>query len=218
MSRRLREIFSPIASYELKEYRKAVNQGRYTSPSVDIDKVETVRLDAAEIDIGPDHAKLFYFEENGFFYDFFYCPQPGAKQLYVVFSGAKGRDTHLPMFKRQSWNGYYDADTLYASDPIFRKYPEIDLGWYTGDGDTYPLERIAKMTTQLKKQNNYAEIYAYGSSGGGYAALKFAEFLPCCAIAINPQINPMAYGYWDAFQKILGVEHIKAIKTRVSTL
>lgn len=193
MSRRLREIFSPIASYDLKEYRKAVNQGRYTSPSVDIDKVETVRIDAADIDIEPDHAKLFYFEENGFFYDFFYCPQPGAKQLYVVFSGAKGRDTNLPMFKRQSWNGYYDSDTLYASDPIFRKYPEIDLGWYTGDGDAYPLECIAKMTTQLK----------------------FAEFLPCCAIAINPQINPMAYGYWDTFQKILGVEHIKAIRTRL---
>ncbi|MBD5640964.1 MAG: hypothetical protein HDQ91_00905 [Desulfovibrio sp.] len=60
----------------------------------------------------------------------------------------------------------------------------------------------------------YEYLISYGSSGGGYAALKISEFLSCNAIAINPQIYLDKYKYWKDFCLISGFDRIPYDKRR----
>lgn len=117
-------------------------------------------------------------------WDFFCINKKGSDKLYIVFSGARGPQTPYPLFRKHSWNHIFDGSVLYISDPLFSKYSQFNLGWYLGTNeiDLYPI--MASIIKNLAVSLNISEIISYGSSGGGFASLKIAEFLPIKVIAI----------------------------------
>ncbi|WP_156963057.1 hypothetical protein [Halomonas alkaliantarctica] len=129
--------------------------------------------------------------------DFLWSPKPGYKNLFVLFSGDVPREKYsLPVFQRWSWAPYFPGNTLYVADPMLRHSDSLGLAWYAGDQYVDPMEKIAKLLGLLCKQHNIEEsnIVFYGSSGGGFAALRALLFFEkASAIAINPQTDISKY-------------------------
>lgn len=148
----------------------------------------------------------FNFAIGGYSWEFFFKYLPNSDKLFVIFSGSKAQEEIYPVFRRHSWNFEFDGSVLFISDPIYSIYHNLALGWYLGDANLnfYPL--IAIIVNALKASLNCSSIYAYGSSGGGFAALKLAEYLPMTAVAINPQIYLRRYHYFEEFCKITGFD------------
>lgn len=144
---------------------------------------------------------------NPFNFQFFFVHKPKAEKLYIVFSGSRTLNMQPPVFKRHSWNDGFDGSVLYVGDPLFSLYPALELGWYLGTSeiDIYPLMTILLQVVWQKY--GFKHVLTYGSSGGGFAALKIAEYLPCSAIAINPQIYLQNYPYFQNFCKITGFKN-----------
>lgn len=138
-------------------------------------------------------------------WEFFYKHDENSSKLYIIFSGSK-QPPIVPLFKRNSWNYFFDGSVLYIADPMFIKYPDLDLGWYIGTKDYCLINALEDIIYKIKDLTKKQQIICYGSSGGGYACLKFSEFIPSHCIAINPQINLLDYPYFDNFKKITMIE------------
>lgn len=96
-----------------------------------------------------------------------------------------------PVFQRWSWASYFPGNCLYVSDPTLHLDDNIGLAWYAGTEDFDPLPAIADVVREicLQLEINAGQVFTYGSSGGGFAALRMGEFLPHSgAVAVNPQI------------------------------
>src|SRR5690606_36415632 len=107
----------------------------------------------------------------------------------------------------------------YISDPTLKLYEDLGLAWYIGnkEADVQPIivEIIKVVATKLNIP--LENVILYGSSGGGFAALKFSSLIPeAIAIAINPQIDITVYkqGMADRFLKRCfdGISRKEAIK------
>ncbi len=118
--------------------------------------------------------------------------------LFVFFAGARDpQKSLLPYYNRWSWANKMPGSCLYVSDPTFNIDPEkLKLAWYIGteshDWMQSILKLIKKISILLGVQGSH--IIFYGSSGGGFAALKAVGSLnEGVAIAINPQTNILKY-------------------------
>lgn len=191
-------LYPHIKSYDYDYFISETKKQRHRNPSLKLDNFESIKLD---FDTFLTMPPLFYFEINNWRYDFFYNDCQYSDKIYIIFSGSR-YPNKIPLFKRNSWNYFFDGAVLYVADPMFYKFDKLQLGWYLGTNDDdiflYILRIICKVIAISKKK----VVVAYGSSGGGYAAIKFGQFFDCISIAINPQIFLHNYQQYDHFFKI----------------
>lgn len=126
-------------------------------------------------------------------FDYLWRPKPNSKRLFVLFSGdaQRGRN-EPPVFQRWSWAEHFPGHCLYVSDPMLHMAPDIGLAWYAGTDTLDPMEVIVRRIRAMLPLVGLTEndVTAYGSSGGGFAALRMTTQMPgASAISINPQIN-----------------------------
>lgn len=120
-----------------------------------------------------------------------------SQYLFVMFSAAVNR-THmtLPVFNRISWANDLPGNLLYLFDPMVMSSDEINLAWYVGNRDFDAMDAICSLVIKTALELNVPvnNIIAYGSSGGGFAALMLAARIKeATAIAINPQVQISKY-------------------------
>lgn len=112
--------------------------------------------------------------------------------LFVFFCGHVDRTTtRLPAFQRWSWHDQLPGHTLFISDPLLKRTEDLGLGWYIGTRKKDLNPQISRLVSQVATTLGTPEskIVFYGSSGGGFAALRALVEMPKAqAVAINPQV------------------------------
>jgi len=145
----------------------------------------------------PEQSSRFTLDEAGFRFDFLWRPNPGTDRLFILFAGDAVRDKNdPPVFQRWSWSSFFPGHCLYVSDPSLFLASDMGLAWYAGTASFDPLPTIARVATEICAQLSIplSNVFSYGSSGGGYAALRLATIMPQIgAVAINPQTDIMQY-------------------------
>ncbi|WP_281965237.1 hypothetical protein [Serinicoccus marinus] len=115
--------------------------------------------------------------------------------LVVTFHGALNRRRfRVPRFERARTTLQHDVSGLFIADPALCKHPDLELAWYTGWGDLDMHHVAADWAQRAARAVGATRIVLTGSSGGGFAALQSARFLPgSLAVPFNPQTS--IYGY-----------------------
>lgn len=130
-------------------------------------------------------------------YDFVFDPKPNTGRLIVFFSGdARRSKFEPPVFQRWSWASRFPASCLYFSDPALYHHDKLGLAWYAGYAGGDYLTHIWSVVEAMlpKLELSPQNVFAYGSSGGGYAALRSAlYFAGVKVVAINPQTDLWKY-------------------------
>lgn len=130
-------------------------------------------------------------------YDFVFAPKPETKRLIVFFAGdARRSKFEPPVFQRWSWAAKFPASCLYFSDPALYHHDNLGLAWYAGNDHGDYLEHVAMIVTSVAQAMGVAhdQVFSYGSSGGGFAALRFARYFEGLGvIAVNPQTDLWGY-------------------------
>lgn len=171
-----------------------------------VDKVALARLGHLHrIDWPAQHPsgnerQRIQFESKGLRHDMLWAParQPHDRsRLFVLFSGRAFRDKmDPPVFQRWSWASRFPGNCLYISDPSLWLDQSLGLAWYTGTAQHDPLPTIVETVERIARMRDIApqDIFGYGSSGGGFTALRFASLMDGAgAVAINPQVNILDY-------------------------
>lgn len=134
---------------------------------------------------------LFHTQENGHRYDFILSKKK-EKRLFVMFSGSANRlKLNPPVFHRWKWADKFPGSTLYVSDPSLYIHEKLALGWYIGTKSVDHLQVISRVVMEVAESLGVSKenIIGYGSSGGGFASLRMANFIDgMTSVAINPQI------------------------------
>lgn len=158
-----------------------------------------------------DEPAIYLYEQSSLKYYFAFYPKLSSKMLFVFFAGDAPRVRYVPpVFQRWSWAKLFPGSCLYVSDPVLLLSEKIGLSWYSGTPYSDSLEEVAllinSVASTLDVNNN---IITYGSSGGGFASLRFSTFLNVRAsVAINPQTNIAKYKSYHPdlyFKEIFGV-------------
>lgn len=144
------------------------------------------------------HNRGLYTEHvDGEQYDFVFAPKPETKRLIVFFAGdARRSKFEPPVFQRWSWASKFPASCLYFSDPALYHNSNLGLAWYAGNSRGDYLEHIGELVAGVARAVGVerGQVFSYGSSGGGFAALRFGCFYPGLrVIAVNPQTNLWNY-------------------------
>ena len=126
-----------------------------------------------------------------------FYPKQRSDRLAIFFSGFVNRkQLALPVFRRWEWHPDAPAHALYLSDPTLERCEDLGLGWYIGTAERDCMEDIATLIRGVARRLGVAErdIVFYGSSGGGFAALRALRWFPLAsAIAVNPQTRLTAF-------------------------
>lgn len=96
-------------------------------------------------------------------------------------------------------------NVLHIADPMFEKFPALNLGWYYGNKTQSYIEDIASLILKICKKLRIRNenIFLFGSSGGGYAALQISKYLKdTIHIALNPQIQVREYSGRQTFERV----------------
>ena len=143
-----------------------------------------------------EQTSLFIHHQAGFRYDFVLSKKRSEK-LFVVFSGyADRKKLAPPVFQRWKWVDRFPGNVLYVSDPSLYLSEKLSLAWYIGTEKVDHFDVISffvsEIARELKIKNT--DIVSYGSSGGGFAAIRLGNFMPgICCVAINPQTEIKRY-------------------------
>lgn len=135
-----------------------------------------------------------------------------SNSLHVSFSGAKMPGHNYitkPGVSRWSYHRLYDGCFLGIDDPMYYKYPNLNLGWYYGDKDNFYLNDSLELVDHVCLLNNIdrKRVTFFSSSGGGYAALMAALYYPgSLSISLNPQIFIANWEYSPIFSSITGID------------
>lgn len=134
---------------------------------------------------------IYSFVAEGLEHDFLFSSAANDR-LFVFLSGDAPRHKFQPpVFQRWSWAKTVPGHFLAISDPVLKLSEDIGLGWYIGTDDLDPTETLVSLIARVASSVGVTpqDIYFYGSSGGGFAALRLAARTPgSTAIVINPQI------------------------------
>lgn len=125
-------------------------------------------------------------------FDFLLQHKKNSEYLFVLLSGAKSQDKPLPYFNRWQWTDVFPGTMMCISDPMLFLNPNLIAGWYIGPYGYDWINSMAKLVLSYSNMLNIppSRIIIYGSSVGGFAALKLAsEIRNSFAIAINCQTN-----------------------------
>ena len=135
---------------------------------------------------------LYKLDVDGFRFDFLWRPKTHQPRLFVMFSGDARRDKYTPpVFQRWSWAKRFPGSCLFFSDPSLQLSDKLGLAWYSGTTDFDPLIPIRGIVERVAELIGVAPdgIFSYGSSGGGFAALRLCSMMSQAGcVTINPQI------------------------------
>lgn len=132
-----------------------------------------------------------------------YKTRSSGSKLYVFLSGAGRKGNTSTRFNRLTWSGLFDGICLYIEDPMYKNFPDIDVGWYYGTRDVCYLDYIVDIVAAFAKTHGIdcRDIHLIGSSCAGYAAIYVADKIKgATSISFNPQIVPAA---WDRKKRFL---------------
>lgn len=146
---------------------------------------------------------------------YFVRNSPHSDRLFVFFNGAHDKNVKEPVFYRLTWASFIPGDALFVSDPLTLAHGDLGLGWYLGYNDLNLFTQIAAIARQFASRFAYAHLYSYGSSGGGFASLKIAEYLPINAMALNPQLFCDRYFSFADYLKQTGNTCTEEFKARI---
>lgn len=136
---------------------------------------------------------------DGLDYSFLFAPAREEKNeyLFVLLSGHADRQKLTPpVFQRWKWAKRFPGPCLYLADPTLSLSDQIGLGWYVGTQEMNIVPILADIVKAVAEKLGVPNkrIVFYGSSGGGFAAIKIFQLIEqSVAIAINPQTNILAY-------------------------
>ena len=139
-------------------------------------------------------------------------------RLFIFLNGAISEESqkkHYPYFNRISWSDKFNGHCLYLYDASLDLVENYTLGWYRGVKNNHLNDKYVEIIRTFIRLLEISEenLCFYGSSGGGFAALKFAEsFKGATVIAINAQTNILKYVGVLAvsrFEKVFDVERSK---------
>ncbi|EKO3902480.1 hypothetical protein P0F36_003320, partial [Vibrio metschnikovii] len=137
------------------------------------------------------------FQHESFQYDFFWAPKENSDRLFVLFSGNAMRDKNdPPVFQRWSWADYFPGHCLYISDPTIRLDEKLGLAWYSGNESYDPYPKLLELIYDVADLSgiDLDRVTTYGSSGGGFAAMKLGIMEPkISVVTINPQVDITKY-------------------------
>jgi pimeloyl-ACP methyl ester carboxylesterase len=145
-----------------------------------------------------------------FHYSCLLTRQPGDR-LFVILGGAvpDRHQTLLPRFFRFTWASDFPGPVLCIADPTLQLDERIRLGWYFGRSDANAtkglVEVVQTFTAALGLRCD--QIIAYGSSGGGFAAMQLAARIGdgATAVAINAQSDVLRFAQENAVEQFLSV-------------
>ncbi len=129
--------------------------------------------------------------------------------MFVVLGGAvPDRATiELPRFNRFTWRDDFPGTLVCIADPTLTLDPALRLGWYVGSADDDVTEGLARIVEKLADLLGIRleNVYTYGSSGGGFAALQLAARLGrgVTAVAINAQTQVLDYSVRRSVEQFL---------------
>lgn len=149
-------------------------------------------------------------------FDFFYSPPPsGSSRSFVILhQAAIAPYSQLPIFHRWKWSSEINAHTITVNDPTLYLDPSIGCGWWLGkdrDGELSYLEEFSEVVTTLLRKLNIPNknLYLYGASAGGFAALRMAPIFPgSTAIVDIAQINLITYNQKEAVKAALRASNL----------
>ncbi|HFZ6116636.1 TPA: tetratricopeptide repeat protein, partial [Escherichia coli] len=114
----------------------------------------------------------------GYFID--YIPLAGATKLVFTFENADQPSQPRPDGFREPWGGMWLHNRGYAVIGVKPKLVE----WYRGR-DLHEFFRSEELQSLVSQ---FEQVFLYGSSMGGFAAMAFADAIPgATVIAFNPQ-------------------------------
>ena len=115
----------------------------------------------------------------------------GAPATMIAFHAALSNKVEtLPAFQGVALARDAGMNYIGLADPALA-LGDIDLGWFLGDQVTGPLRPI--LVPMIRHLLGDRRAVLFGASGGGYAALTYAQDFPdCTVIAANPRLNMTA--------------------------
>lgn len=141
------------------------------------------------------------------------------KRHYIFFNGALARSISIyPSLSRNSWSKKVDSNILNIYDSSINPSDNYLLGWYHGVHNKPFQDDVIPIIESLKEKNGLSnqDLIFYGSSGGGWAALKFSSlFQGSIGVAINPQTNIIKYEIEAAVDKFLARSYPQMEKSEV---
>lgn len=130
-----------------------------------------------------------------------------SKKIYILFNGALKENFDVyPTYNRSSWKERFNENIFNIYDATLNMVDGYLLGWYQGTLDQPLEEDIVALINKMKlcRGVSNTDLIFYGSSGGGWAALKYALlFEGSQAVAINPQIDILKYSAIESVNKFL---------------
>lgn len=138
--------------------------------------------------------------------------------LSVAFTGARMPDHNYianPRISRWSYYKLLDGCLLGFDDPMYYKYPGLNLGWYYGDRERFYINDMLSIIDDVIQMNRLDrnKVTFFSSSGGGYAALMASMMYPASiSISLNPQIFIHNWSYFPEFSRITGIRPSMADK------
>lgn len=131
-----------------------------------------------------------------------------SDHIFFCFAGAKPEHISPPYFNRWKWSNIFHSNIVAISDYTLKIDNKLQIGWYINQGENNIFFKLSETIKKVALELGYHEenIILYGSSAGGFAALKLAEYLPLAkCIAINPQTNIKKYykSYYDKLTSLI---------------
>jgi hypothetical protein len=131
-----------------------------------------------------------------------------SKKLVVLLQGAVERSKReLPIYHRWTWAEDLHTNVLSLNNPLLYKSDDLTIGWYVGASNFDYTIKYTKFIRDIASKLGVKteDILLFGSSAGGFAAMKFATNLKgAIAVVNNPQTNILKYhkGHVDKFLRV----------------
>ncbi len=135
----------------------------------------------------------------------FYLNYKKGKKLLIALPGAIDRKKRVYNFQRYSWSKDVDYSFMSVLDPTIHERNELEIGWFQGKHTNYILPKFINLLKKIFGKNGVKEddVLFFGSSAGGFTALKLSNFFPSSkVIVINPQIYINRY-YKSKFEQLV---------------
>ena len=131
--------------------------------------------------------KQIHYNYNGI--DFMYNNN-NNKKLLILFHGAVKLNLKKPVFYGYNIdpNNY---DILSFSDPLIKKYENLELSWFLATDSFNTFEFIKDVINNIKLK--YTNVLCHGSSGGGFPSLLISSYFKFDCIINNSQIYLSKY-------------------------
>jgi hypothetical protein len=139
----------------------------------------------------------------------FFVDNKKSKKVVIMLPGATDRSKTIKNFQRHSWSDDFNCSVVSFIDPTINEYNDLSIGWYQGSVGNYLIPKLAIAISTLIKSLGVCEsdVLFFGSSAGGFASLKLADYFPkTTVVVINPQIYLNHYTHTH-YQKLISYSY-----------